>query len=147
MRSMIRLSRPSINRMINLFLSAHAGRNDDGPSSCRWWRNRLSSVMDAEGNLVAGRVEPFHKVDRTLIPTGNEPENVLFATVGIYLFVFQLPELETAFEVAIGRPKGVFARLSQLLGGVDYVDCALLKLDRIAPAKAAASDQLLGDLQ
>ncbi len=97
----------------------------------------------SRGNLEARHIEAIDEIDRRLIPAGGKPGNLDGAAVLIDFDKIVVAKFERALQFAIGRAEGAFARARQLVGRVDDLHRALLKLDRVAARGHGNTDQPL----
>src|SRR6185369_1456849 len=96
-------------------------------------------------DLVRGRIELLHEVDRRFVPTGSEPGDLLFSAIAVDVLIRIATELEPTLQVTVGRAERILSRLRQLFGGVHDLDGALLELPRVRLGHAGHGDPTTPD--
>ena len=98
------------------------------------------------GDLMAGGIKGLDKIDGAFIPAGGEPEDAFIPAVGINNPILIKAEFKAAFEVTVGRTKGVFSGLEQLFRGIDQVNGPLLEFNGLATGVNGRVNQLAGGI-
>jgi hypothetical protein len=135
-----------VDRTIDLVDGAHPGRQDDRFPGRARVSQQVVVGQRRRRDLVTRRGKAIDEIDGLLVPGRREPRDLAGAAVGIDFLVIVIIELESAFQITVGRAKRALARLRQFLRGIDDLDRALLELDRVAAGRHRHADQPLREI-
>ena len=137
--------RPTASTAFDLLHRRHPGRDHERPPGRACLAQQGQIGQRGGGELVAGRLEVLHEVDRFFVPARGHPVDAEIAAMTVDLGVLLEPELDPVAVIDVGHPApGRVALDVPLVRGDAELGVALLELRHVGPRALGAVDERLG---